>query len=268
LLIAVNCSVFDEYEPEPNIYVVLSTETSFYWYGDEPWESVAKIGKTLTVGDTVPLDTFEWGFYTAWNGVTDADVRLKHNGQVYTLYEHNYKKGYYHLVHDFYFIPGTEWELEVVYPEGNEIYARTYVPGEFEILSPITDTFYDEDSLVWTESERAKGYGVWFRYWRSFLDDDGEIYHLRSGSFIGLFEAEEKKVGLSFLEADSIRFFISALDSNIYDYIYSGWNHVSNPEDYMHIEGAWGVFGAQTVVSRRYYLPLPDTTYPPAVDKE
>lgn len=251
-----------EMPPEPNVFAILST--------DSPVVCV-QVGEMLEVGDTFPVihhidtiwygDTFYLDFhYTLpWFGVSDAQVRLKRGEENFVLEEMHDSAGYYHT-DSLVLAPGEKWELEVDYSDERHVQARTQIPGSFEIISPLTDTLQLENTLWWTSSKNATGYAVSWFYWASYEHEDSIVY--RSGLYYGgCRSAEIRYLPLDYYFAyyDSIEFYIAALDSNYYEY---------RKGNYRTLEGAWEVFGAQTVVSRRYYLPPPDTFYPPIVDKD
>jgi hypothetical protein len=265
----------EEVLPEPNIYAVISSDSS---------HALVLVGELLEPGDTFSVDTVSidtvWvrdTFYISviraplWNGVKGAEVELKRGEEAFALEEMQDSAGYYYS-NSLMFAAGESWELEVDYPDGRFIEARTQIPGSFEIISPLTDTFHFEDTLRWSESKGAKGYELRFFCWWSVENEDSIEYYSGEAR-AGLYHADSLRLfaGKHFDGNDSVEIFVVAYNLNLYDYVVfykKYYDYVSNLEDYMHIEGAWGVFGAQTVVSRRYYLPAPDTTYPPAVDKD
>ncbi|MBD3285962.1 hypothetical protein GF338_06460 [candidate division WOR-3 bacterium] len=253
VLLLVSCATEpQDYESEPNICVILSTE-----HGDfEPWESRATVGRTVVVGDTVPVDTIREGEYYSfpWVGISGAEVILSNNDTTVILDETS-DQGYYKL-YPLYnyslFVPEAIWELEVNYPGWPELHAGTRFPEDFEITHPPGDTFFWGDSIVWSASEGAKGYGLWYTYQKS-----GIWWQY----FTGPLESARRSKVIPPRDYDEIVFRVAALDTNLYDYLYCGWNffEIDDPRDWMHIEGAWGVFGAQTVVSRSYVFSPQDS---------
>ncbi|TET23305.1 MAG: DUF4249 family protein [Candidatus Stahlbacteria bacterium] len=272
LLSVIACDTTPEtYEGEPNIYAVLTTDSSF---------ACIMVGKTTSIDDTLTLepdtimdtfwrdDTFEvWPeIVFPWNGVSGAEVSLKQGGHRYVLLEDPDSAGYYGS-DSIQFSARKTWELEVTYPSGEEIEAQTTIPGNFEITSPLVDTLSDTDVLEWTPSAHAAGYLIELLQWLSWEDEEEDTLVVDSSfDCLMLVQADTTSLPMQELElfdylwawADSLIIFVSALDTNAYDYRYYGedrWDPDIRVEDYMHIEGAWGVFGSQTVAcSQRYVL--------------
>jgi hypothetical protein len=265
VILLFSCEVTpEEYEGEPNIYAVLCTDSSF---------ACIMVGRTLSVEDTMKVGTiidtvwYDDTFYTwvrtvfPWNGVSGAEVVLKHDAQSFSAGELEDSAGYYYAA-PIAFSAGQTWGLEVSYPGGESVAAQTTFPGEFEILSPTERLFNFDDSLTWSESAGTKGYRIWMIGWGQYQDEDSVYadsmvtyvveydWHIRltrkiKGDDLAYFV-------LQFLECDSIQFRIAALDSNIYDY-FDCWGE-ENKEEYMYIQGAWGVLGSQTVVRSKSYV--------------
>lgn len=266
LLSVIACDTTPEtYEGKPNIYAILSADSSF---------ACIMVGKTTSVGDTLTLvpdtimdtfwydDTFEvWPeIVFPWNGVSGAQVILKQNGQSFSLSEDPDSAGYYNT-DSIQFSARKTCELEVTYPSGEEISAQTTIPGSFEITGFQTDTISNTDTLAWSKSSDAAGYLVKAFVWASWEDEDADTVHIDSAfTYPELLPGDSYSIPLEELDlwGDSLWFWVSALDTNAYDYRYYGEDR-GDPgirvEDYMHIEGAWGVFGSQAVVcSQRYVL--------------
>ncbi|TKJ43701.1 hypothetical protein CEE36_03170 [candidate division TA06 bacterium B3_TA06] len=266
LLSVIACDTTPEtYEGEPNIYAVLTTDSSF---------ACIMVGKTTSVGDTLALvpdtimdtfwydDTFEvWlEIVFPWSGVSGAEVSLKQGEQSFALAENEDSVGYYYS-DSIQLLAGQTWELEVTYPSGEEIEAQTTIPGSFEITGFQTDTISTTDTLAWSKSSDAAGYLVKAFVWASWEDEDADTVYIDSAfTYPELLPGDSYSIPLEELDlwGDSLWFWVSALDTNAYDYRYYGEDR-GDPgirvEDYMHIEGAWGVFGSQAVVcSQRYVL--------------
>lgn len=249
LLLTSFCSV-EEPLPEPNIYAVLSTDSS---------RALVLVGEVLQLGDTFSVDTMhDWDHYSRglpWKGVSDTEVKLKRGEEIFVLEEMQDSAGYYYT-DSLAFAPGEEWELEVDYPDERYVQARTQIPGSFEIISPLTDTLNLEDTLKWTSSQNAAGYAlVWF-CWGTHEYEDSLVYWSRL-NYGWYYPAEIRYLPLDYYFSyyDSVEFYIAALDSNYYKY---------RKSDSKTLDDAWGVFGSQMVVkSRRYIIPPPDTAYPP-----
>ncbi len=90
-IFSLSCEVTpEEYEGEPNIYAILSADSSF---------ACIMVGKTTSIDDTLALvpdtimdtfwydDTFEvWlEIVFPWNGISGAEVSLKHGGHRYII---------------------------------------------------------------------------------------------------------------------------------------------------------------------------------------
>ncbi len=266
LLSVIACDTTPEtYEGKPNIYAILSADSSF---------ACIMVGKTTSVGDTLTLepdtimdtfwydDTFEvWPeIVFSWNGISGAEVSLKQNGESFSLSEDSDSTGYCNT-DSIQPLPGQTWELEVTYPSGEEISAQTTIPGSFEITGFQTDTVSNTDTLAWSKSSDAAGYLVKAFVWASWEDEDADTIYIDSAfTYPELLPGDSYSIPLEELDlwGDSLWFFVAALDTNAYDYRYYGedcWDPDIRVEDYMHIEGAWGVFGSQTVAcSQRYVL--------------
>ncbi len=286
-LLSISCNTPENYEGEPNIYAVLSTDLD---------SAVLMIGKTASINDTLERDlivdtiwyedTFTVIYHEVflWNGVSGAEVSLEHSATSYKTRESSVSRGYYVTDTGLSFEPGSLWKLKAKYPDGKTIEAETRIPGAFEIVSPLTDTVTDDDLLTWSESEGAKEYNIvvteWgWRYEREWVPE-GDSYiivmrydtlQLRSyflfGSQVG--GAALKALSLLYL-CDSLEVCVEALDVNVYDYIAYRhavyWNPDTNKEEFMHIPGAWGVFGSKTVTDTRRYIfkdTLTDSILPP-----
>jgi len=257
----------DQYEGEPNIYAVLCADSL---------QARIMVGRTVSVGDTlkqtVVYDTFWYDdtfmvhqyMVFPWNGVSEADVALKQGQRSFSLLEDSDSAGHYS--DSIQSSPGQTWELAITYPTGEEIEARTTIPASFEITSPLGDTLFAADTLEWGSSSGASGYSVRLLAWMIWEEEDTVIvdssfsYPVLVSGGLNSMPMEEL---LSYIwGGDSAVIFISALDTNAYDYRYYGmsayWDNL-RPDDYMHIEGAWGVFGAQTAVRSRTYVIQPDT---------
>lgn len=276
-IFSLSCGVTpEEYEGEPNICAILTTD-SF---------AQVMVGRTAAINDTVRvkiiIDT-SWDiededtiYYVdtitvpLWNGVSGAEVSLKHGEESFSLTEDS--TGYYYA-DSIAFAAEQTWELEVTYPSGEETSAQTTIPGSFEITSPLVDTLAETDTLIWTPSIGATGYSIRARIWLSWEDEEEDTLVVDSFLMsLMLVQADTTSLPMQELElfdyrwvdSDSLILFVSALDTNAYDYRYPGfyWWENLRIEDYMHIPGAWGVFGSQTVISRKYFLenyefPLP-----------
>ena len=262
LLSVIACDITPEtYEGEPNIYAILSADSSF---------ACIMVGKTTSVDDTLTLvpdtimdtfwrdDTFEvWPeIVFPWNGVSGAEVSLKHGEESFSLTEDS--TGYYSDSLSFH--PGETWTLEVSYPTGEEITKETTIPGNFEITGFQTDTISTTDTLAWSKSSDAAGYLVKAFVWASWEDEDADTVYIDSAfTYPELLPGDSYSIPLEelYLWGDSLWFWVAALDTNAYDYRYYGedrWDPDIRVEDYMHIEGAWGVFGSQTVVQSKSYV--------------
>ncbi|MBA7605081.1 hypothetical protein ES703_12210 [subsurface metagenome] len=266
LLSVIACDTTPEtYEGEPNIYAILSADSSF---------ACIMVGKTTSIDDTLTLepdtimdtfwydDTFEvWPeIVFPWNGVSGAQVSLKQGEQSFALTENEDSVGYYYS-DSIQLASGQTWELEVTYPTGEEVSAQTTIPGSFEITGFQTDTISTTDTLAWSKSSDAAGYLVKAFVWASWEDEDADTVYIDSAfTYPELLPGDSYSIPLEELDlwGDSLWFWVSALDTNAYDYRYYGedrWDPDIRVEDYMHIEGAWGVFGSQTVAcSQRYVL--------------
>ncbi len=261
----------DQYEGEPNIYAVLCADSL---------QARVMVGRTASIDDTlkqaVVYDTFWYDdtfmvhqyMVFPWNGVSGADVALKQGQQSFVLTENPDSAGRYS--DSIQLSPGQTWELAITYPTGEEVRARTTIPASFEITLPLGDTLFAADTLEWGSSGGACGYSVRLLAWMSWEDEDTVIVDssfsypvLVSGELNSTLITEELLYYIWL--GDSAIIFISALDTNVYDYRYyreDRWDPDIRAEDYMHIPGAWGVFGAQTTVRSRVYVIQPDTTYP------
>ena len=260
----------DQYQGEPNIYAVLCADSL---------QARVMVGRTVSVDDTlkqaVAYDTFWYDgmivvhqyMVFPWRGVSEADVLLKQGQQSFVLIENPDSAGYYNT--DFIqSSPGQTWELEVTYPTGEEIEAQTTIPGSFEIAGMLTDTVKYGDTLRWSKSDNAAGYLYSSFIWTSWEDVFEDTTYIDSAfTYPELLPGDRYFMPLGGLYwIDSLWFWVAALDTNAYDYYYyyyqyNNWGDLLL-EDYMHIPGAWGVFGAQTAVRSRTYIIQPDTTYP------
>jgi len=283
MITAVSCSVTPEsYEGEPDVYAVLSVDSTF---AKVMIGTTASIDDTLSEGYVVSVDTFwfqdtfylveNWAY--PWNGVSGAKVLLKQGEQSFSLKEDS--TGHYRM-ESLDFFSGQTWELEIIYPEGEEITSKTTFPGNFELLAPLRDTLLRNDTLKWNESSGAAGYLVMTRQWTSFLKEPDTVVVDSSFANTILINPDTRCVSVSevftysppndfgdgggpggpdvpdiIIWPDSVNFMVSALDSNTYDYHYYYFYKSREflcPDDYVHIDGAWGVFGSQIVVSRKY----------------
>jgi len=263
-IFSLSCGVTpEEYEGEPNICAILTTD-SF---------AQVMVGRTAAINDTVKvkiiIDT-SWDiededtiYYVdtitvpLWNGVSGAEVILKHGEESFSLTEDS--TGYYYADSTGLAAEQT-WELEVTYPSGEEISAQTTIPGSFEITGFQTDTVSNTDTLAWSKSSDAAGYLVKAFVWVSWEDEDADTVYIDSAfTYPELLPDDSYSIPLEelYLWGDSLWFWVAALDTNAYDYRYYGedhWDPDIRVEDYMHIEGAWGVFGSQTVVQSKSYV--------------
>ncbi|MBD3285355.1 DUF4249 family protein [candidate division WOR-3 bacterium] len=260
ILIAGCAPTPDDYPGEPNVYALITADST---------HAHLMVGRTVSVADTLPVDTivdtfwiddstFEtWTYYQIpWNGTSNADVILESGGDNFTLTEHPDSQGYY-----FADITapraGQSWTLKVTYPEGEEISARTTIPGNFEITGPDNDTLTEDDTVRWTASDGARGYQVSILQWLTYEEEDTASVEFISWPL--LVSADTLSVPLSDMGfspmGDSVCIYIISLDTNAYDYKYYGENMwmVENIVDCMHIEGAWGVFGAGNVVRSKTF---------------
>lgn len=268
ILISFSCGITpEEYEGEPNVYAVLSADSL---------PVNVMVGLTASIDDTLRVDTIMDTFWYddtfevwsriifPWNGVSGAEVSLRQGGHRYVLLEDSDSAGYYGS-DSIQFSARKTWELEVTYPTGEEISAQTTIPGGFEITSPLVDTLAVTDTLAWTRSVGASGYSIRARIWITTEDLDTIIVLtyplLVSGDTTSLPVTE-----IFYPRGDSAVIFVSALDANVYDYRYYAenlWDPDIRAEDYMHIEGAWGVFGSQSIARSRCYILPADTLYSP-----
>lgn len=266
-LFSISCNTPENYEGEPNIYAVLSTDLK---------SATVMIGLTASISDTLRIDTIMDTFWYEdtfvvypiihfpWNGVSGAYVKLEHSSSSYETKELPKSIGYYATDSNLVFSPNDSWKLTTKYPDGKSLEARTRFPKSFNITAPSKDTVTWLDTLRWSSSDGAKGYQVsglawgWKYIWKDTIDS---VYDTTSVKGYQLFDSSEREIPLGYIfyydmGIDSIELHVEALDTNIYDYIYYGynsWNQDINKEDYMHIEGAWGVFGSKTVIySKRY----------------
>lgn len=265
------CDITPEnYEPEPNIYAVLSTDSL---------HALVMVGKTAGLKDTIRVDTIvdtfwhedstfdTWVHYAyRWNGVSGLEVSLKKTSQTLSLEENADSIGYYRI-QPVSFKPGETWGLEVNYPDGSNISASTTFPGEFEITSPESNMVSYYDTLAWSKPQGACGYSICILQWITYWDED--TFYVDSIAqripFL-LLPYDSCSISLDRLlyfggpgYPDSVAFLVSALDTNAYDYIFAtGYYYFPSSDslildDYMHIDGAWGVFGSQTVARSRTY---------------
>ncbi|MBN2379742.1 hypothetical protein JXM67_08080 [candidate division WOR-3 bacterium] len=257
------CDVTSEnYVGEPNIYSFIYSDSSTV---------TVMVGRTISITDTIELDTvYDTVWYDdstfhvwnqtryPWNGVSEADVTLRNENESYTLIEDD-SAGYYRL-DSLGVLPNQTWTLEIKYPTGEKISAVSAIVGDFEISAPEQDTLGFFDTLRWNPAEKAGGYIVTSKQWgRWQWEDDPEAYDTTYASrFMGdtcQFTAVE--FIFEFFVFDSMEFHVAALDSNAYDYlyyeVYKGFRDLKL-DDYMHIEGAWGVFGSQLVKKTRRYV--------------
>jgi hypothetical protein len=237
------------------------------------------VGLTASLRDTIKvdtvIDTIWWDdeyfvdtiYILPWNGVSDAEVVLNNGSQSFTLKEDPDSAGYYYL-NDPGFAAGQTWQLEVQSPQWDEISAKTTFPGEFEIHAPAKDTINYYDTLAWTKSNGAKGYSIAILLWYTRDAGDTLIVDSLVDFYPRLLPDDTcfiiiEDIGWWWELADSVVFIVVALDTNAYDYYYYHRNYyyfffddedTLNIDDYMHIEGALGVFGSQTVISRKYFL--------------
>ncbi|MCK4231710.1 DUF4249 family protein, partial [candidate division WOR-3 bacterium] len=227
LLSVIACDITPEtYEGEPNIYAILSADSSF---------ACIMVGKTTSVDDTLTLvpdtimdtfwrdDTFEvWPeIVFPWNGVSGAEVSLKHGEESFSLTEDS--TGYYSDSLSFH--PGETWTLEVSYPTGEEITKETTIPGNFEITGFQTDTISTTDTLAWSKSNDAAGYLMKAFVWISWEDEDADTVYIDSAfTYPELLPGDSYSIPLEelYLWGDSLWFWVAALDTNAYDYRYYG----------------------------------------------
>ncbi len=275
-LFAVSCNTPENYEGEPNIYCILATDIS---------HPLIMIGKTVSIDDTIKINTdtimdtfwFQDTFFLnpvvvySWEGVSGVKTTLENSGRTYVFEEKKDSEGYYISDSTFTFTPGSIWKLDVKQSDGKQFTVQTRFPGAFEISGPTKDSVsVYKDTLSWTQSDGAKGYAAEYILWATYdlidtviqISDTASSYLIDSSQRYSFFPFAHFEGAV----LDSMVFKISALDANAYDYIYYGlygmWNPDINKDDYMHIEGAWGVFGSKTAVtSKRYFLK--DTTYYP-----
>jgi hypothetical protein len=259
----------EQYQGEPVICAVLTNDSA---------QAKVMIGRTASIDDTLDpvevIDTF-WYFDTffvdtyyviLWQGTSDAGVVL-HSGELKLALEESPDSAGYYYTDLVTCQPGQTWELEVKYPEGEEIITQTTLPGDFQFTDFDHDTLnFEHDTLRWSTSENAAGYIMRMTIWDSWDLVDTVIIDSFL-SYLVFLPADTHHVALDdlFLGGDSLRFQVAALDTNDYDYRYFGYYYWMDPraEDYMHIEGAWGVFGSQVVERSRVYILPPDTLYVP-----
>jgi hypothetical protein len=278
LLALVACDTSpDEYKGEPNIYSILSLDDDF---------AEVKVGMTLSVDDTIKHDTiidtiwyddtFDIYIHTEirWNGVKGAEVVLKQGSQTYDLKEDAENRGSY-CSDSLEFTPNQTWELEVTYPTDEHFVASTTITGLFEITGPLNDTLEWSDKLEWTPSEGARGYMLRGKFWVRWIDEESDTAYIDSLDSYGRFlSADKNSYPVSEIlnsvyfyggVADSIAFLVAAMDTNAFDYHYYGqnsWDASLSPDDFMHIEGAWGVFGSEVVRrSKTFALPADSLSY-------
>lgn len=260
----------DNYEPEPNIYTIL-TPDSF---------AQVMVGRTATINDTVKVktvvvfDTF-WDFededtvyyvdtitVPLWNGVTGAEVILKHGEESFSLTEDS--TGYYSDSLSFH--PGETWELEVDIPGEDLITAQTTFPDSFEIISPAERLVDESDTLEWTQPAGVKGYQLGVFMWLTEWGEDTTYIDSLTYILWDFLPPDSTRVPIMDIVGrlfnqpqiiDSFTVSVTALDTNIYDYRLYHRNLYYDPfseddslkmEDVMHIDGALGVFGSQTAV--------------------
>lgn len=263
-LVVLSCEVTPEsYPGEPNIHCILCPDSS---------AARVLVGQTVAIDDTLDpvqvTDTF-WYFDTffvfdyyvvLWEGVEGAKVRLVNNDEEYSTSEDPDTTGYFYT-DSISIEPGQDWELVVDYPEVGEITAQTTVPSEFEVTGPEQDTMIlDSAVLTWSVSARTAGYAVQGFTWITYELPDTVI----TDSFLtapALVAGDSTSFDLDYFDAlfgDSVQFIVSALDTNNLHYTWFGYNYWMglDPQDFLHIDGAWGVFGSKVVArSRVYALP-------------
>lgn len=238
-LVILSCKTPETYQGEPNIYGVLTADSS----------AVVMVGRTLAIDDTMEVDS-NWNYL--WNGVSGAGVTLRNGGESFDLAELEDSTGYYRNPSCMPSALET-WELEVSYPEGELIQAKTTIPGDFEITAPEGDSVYWLDTLTWSPSTGAAGYLVGALKWFPPREEDTVEVDSSFFFYATLLSADSLMFDLSqtgIAGLDSVRLVVAALDSSAYDYryftMYCYWLDL-RPEDYMHIPGAWGVFGSRTL---------------------
>ncbi|MBN2380596.1 DUF4249 family protein [candidate division WOR-3 bacterium] len=265
----------DDYQREPNIYCFLSTDSTSV-------EVLA--GQTAAVGDTIPIEfvfdttvsvdplTGDTSYYIntfwyyAWNGVEDARIRLSNEYSGQLLAGNSDSTGRF-FADSIRVKRGETWTLEIIYPEGDTVFAQTTVPDSFEITYPEGDTIGEEDSLAWNSAMGAAGYAVSYLVWFWAENNDSIYVDTASFKYIYLYPGESRLYydwWITWIEiVDSIEFSITALDTNACDYFWFARNayFYLNPDDYMHIPGAVGLFGSATTVKTKRYVVkhLPDT---------
>jgi len=261
ILAFISCDVTPTlYEGEPNICAIITADST---------KARVMVGLTASVDDTLPVDTvvdtISGYIYTIvpWNGVSSADVVIRSTEKEYIFKEDNDSTGYYRT-DSLSCEPGGALELEVSYPKGQNVKASTRIPGSFEVNFPEADTLFDTDTLQWTTSDGAAGYLIGFKVWWSFNIDTLIVDSYFVSPFLLSWDTTwiPAQTILSNIWGDSLRIYVSALDTNAYDYMYYGqhiWEGL-RVEDYMHIPGAWGVFGSKVDVgSKFYYMAMPDS---------
>jgi len=257
----------DDYRREPNIYSFLSTDST----GIE-----VLTGKTAAVGDTVKIEVgYDTTWYIdpftgdssilctnffvryPWNSVEDAKVTLTNEVNGFLFSGSSDSTGCF-IVDSIQVQRGETWTLEVLYPEGDTVLAQTTIPDSFEVTYPEGDTIEEEDSLLWNSARGAAGYMVSVVKWCWRKGYDMAIVLADSISDISLYPGENcfrlSYIWYNWIEdADSIELYITAFDTNSYDYFRGGS---------MNIPGAWGMFGSATTIKTKRFVvkhPPPDT---------
>ncbi|MBN2380598.1 DUF4249 family protein [candidate division WOR-3 bacterium] len=269
ILITVGCDLTPKkYPGEPNIHAIISVDSTLVQI---------MVGRTVSVDDTMRLDTVIDTFiqiwdgdtiiwidtftFIPWNGVSGADVDLNQGNMRVTATEEQDARGYYNAAVTAP-APRQTWTLEITYPDEVVISAHTTVPGDFETISPLKDTICETDTLRWTPSQGAAGYMVGGIGWYTWEEEDTLIV---DSSYLldVLLSSDTTFLVLWFLEYshfDSLYLLVSGLDTNAYDYMnyeYNYWWNEQRIEDYMHIDGAWGVFGSKNTVRSKVFLMEP-----------
>ncbi len=272
-LFAVSCNTPENYEGEPNIYAMLSTELP---------RATVMLGYTASIEDTLKPDTVMDTFWYLdtfavypmivfpWNGASGAEATLEHVNDTYNLTELSDSAGYYVSDSGLVFSPGEIWKLNVRYPDGQKFEARTRIVSSIEITSPLSETLHMTDTFKWASSGDARGYKYRVEAWGRFKEDTVEML-LQSSE--GLYEVDKKTIPVDEMiypyygiTIDSVTFQVAALDSNAFDYAiydYKIWQDpTTNKDDYMHIKGAWGTFGSLSLTPKMSYIWGDTTSFP------
>ncbi len=226
ILISCEKSLFEEYEPELNIFCLLECPSLHY---------------TVIVDRTYKMDEPSDEY------IDDALVILSGPNSVDTL---QFIGGKYHPIHSFWIEPEKTYQLTVMKEGFDTVIAQTKTPGNFNIVYPqFLDTLTISDTIILTKSSGAPYYYGYFTD-----ENDYKIPFWYVPDTLDSLVRIPIPFYLTFAQSGYYRIEILACDENYYQY--SQFKPEQDSVLQAGITGGVGVFASYQYRSVRVYFVL------------